>query len=65
MKAKTNAMEIVNSIKNYSQEVDKMYYEDIDFLGCSELYCREKIDFLIFKLKTLKGHLKLLDKANK
>jgi hypothetical protein len=57
MKEKINAMEIVNSIKNYSREVDKMYYNKIDFLGCSEPYCREKIDYLIFKLKTLKGHL--------
>jgi len=56
-------MEIVNSIKDYSREVDKMYYEDIDFLGCSEPYCREKIDYLIFKLKTLKGHLKQIDKC--
>jgi len=62
MEEKRNAMYIVDSIKDYTKQVDHMnMLMELDFIGCSEDYCKEKIDYLIFKLKTLKGHLKLLN----
>lgn len=60
------ASEIVSSVKSYERFVQNFYKPDrINFLGCSEMYCEEKIDSLIYTLQHLKKYLKNVDKSQK
>jgi len=53
------ANEIVTIIKNQTKEIyNLMDNENIDFIGCSEHYCEEKINYLIDSLKNFKKYLK-------
>lgn len=55
---------IVSFAKEISKEAFNLMVDDIDFLGCSELYVEEKIDSAIYALKELKRQCKSADKRN-
>lgn len=61
-----HANEIVSSVKSYREFIGKYFrYDNIDFMGCSEYYCEEKINALITELQYLKKHLKHVEKTQR
>jgi hypothetical protein len=57
------ANEIVSLIKDMSIDIMSLFdNKSIDFIGCSSLYCEEKINYLSYQLKFLKKYLKQKDK---
>lgn len=56
------ANQIVSWAKEQRQECMNMFFTQIDFLGCSELYVEEKLNALISEIKLLKEHLRMVEK---
>ncbi|MFH1036066.1 MAG: hypothetical protein V1806_16305 [Pseudomonadota bacterium] len=56
---------IVSNIKDMTKTIDfYLTKRNIDFLGCSSLYCIEKVCHLEVVLKYLKKHLNSVDNKN-
>lgn len=55
-----HADKIVSTVKRQRLEIIEFFNDEpIDFLGCSKIYCEEKINYLISALKDLKKELKI------
>jgi hypothetical protein len=54
---------IVQKIREMQKEIRELQDdEQINFVGCSEDYCEEKIDFLITTLRYFKQYLRQIEK---
>ena len=60
------ADDIVSLVKEQKRQIEALWTGDnINFMGCSEGYCEEKINALISVLKDFKQYLKRQDKEQR